>query len=310
MSYLILVAGLIVLLLGGELMVRGAVNIAYRFRVSALVVGMTIVSFGTSAPELLVSLQASIDGYPDIAIGNVIGSNIANLALVLGLTALILPIEVSKDTLYLDWPAMMVATIVTFLFMIDGQLVFYEGCLMFVALLGYTVFLIRRSRIGSKEEVVNEDESKLVKSNLLRDVSYIVIGCAGLALGSDWLVQGAVEISRSFGVSDLVISVTVVAFGTSAPELMTSLVAAIRKQSDISIGNLIGSNLFNLFSILGITSMVKSIPINDMILNRDMWWVLGISFIIFPMMLLGRRVGRLKGLFLFSAYIIYVSTIF
>ena len=310
MSYLILVAGLIVLLLGGELMVRGAVNIAYRFRVSALVVGMTIVSFGTSAPELLVSLQASIDGYPDIAIGNVIGSNIANLALVLGLTALILPIEVSKDTLYLDWPAMMVATIVTFLFMIDGQIDFYEGCLMFVALLGYTVFLIRRSRIGSKEDVVNEDESKLVKSNMLRDVSYIVIGCTGLALGSDWLVQGAVEISRSFGVSDLVISVTVVAFGTSAPELMTSLVAAIRKQSDISIGNLIGSNLFNLFSILGITSMVKSIPINDMILNRDMWWVLGISFIIFPMMLLGRRVGRLKGLLLFSAYIIYVSTIF
>jgi len=308
MAYVLLVVGLITLILGGEVLVKGAVNLAYRFRVSTLVVGMTIVSFGTSTPELLVSLKAALTGHPDISIGNVVGSNIANLALVLGMTALIWPIAVDRNSIRFDWPMMITASIVVFLFMLDGELVNYEGAILFLMLISYTVFLLWKSRKESKPK--EDDEDHGVSGNITRDILFIAVGCVALALGADWLVDGAVEVARGFGVSDLVISVTIVAFGTSAPELITSLLAAFRQHSDISVGNLIGSNVFNICAILGITSMVTPIPINEDVLHFDFYWVLGISFIIFPMMLNNRKVSRIEGVALFVLYLAYITALF
>ncbi len=308
MAYFLLVVGLVTLILGGEVLVKGAVNLAYRFRLSTLVVGMTIVSFGTSAPELLVSLKAALTGHPDIAIGNVVGSNMANLALVLGMTAMIWPIAVDRNSIRFDWPMMMSMSVLLFLFMLDGELVFYEGGILFTALASYTFFLIWKSRKEGKAKEESEDYG--VSGNVIRDVIFIAVGCLALALGADWLVDGAVEVARGFGVSDLVISVTIVAFGTSAPELITSLLAAFRQHSDISIGNLIGSNVFNISAILGITSMVTKIPINQDVMNFDIFWVLGVSFIIFPMMLRNRTISRVEGAALFGLYIAYIVALF
>lgn len=308
MAYVLLVVGLITLILGGEVLVKGAVNLAYRFRVSTLVVGMTIVSFGTSTPELLVSLKAALTGHPDISIGNVVGSNIANLALVLGMTALIWPIAVVRNSIRFDWPMMMSVSILVFLFMLDGELVNYEGAILFLALVSYTAFLLWKSRKDNKAK--GEDEEHNVGGSIARDILFIGLGCVALALGADWLVEGAVEVAKGFGVSDLVISVTIVAFGTSAPELITSLLAAFRQHSDISVGNLIGSNVFNISAILGITSMVTPIPINEDVLQFDFYWVLGISFIIFPMMLINRKISRVEGGILFVLYLSYITALF
>jgi cation:H+ antiporter len=308
MAYFLLVVGLVTLILGGEVLVKGAVNLAYRFRLSTLVVGMTIVSFGTSAPELLVSLKAALTGHPDIAIGNVVGSNMANLALVLGMTAMIWPIVVDRNSIRFDWPMMMSMSVLLFLFMLDGELVFYEGAILFTALTSYTFFLIWKSRKEGKANEESEDHG--VSGNVIRDILFSGVGCLALALGADWLVDGAVEVARGFGVSDLVISVTIVAFGTSAPELITSLLAAFRQHSDISIGNLIGSNVFNISAILGITSMVTKIPINQDVLNFDIFWVLGVSFIIFPMMLRNKTISRVEGAALFGVYIAYIVALF
>lgn len=308
MSYILLILGLVTLLVAGEFLVKGAVSLAYKFRISTLVVGMTIVSFGTSAPELIVSVKAVFEGYPDISIGNVVGSNIANLALVLGVTALVYPIAVERSTVRKDWPVLMFASILLYVFMLDGQLVMWEGLFMFTILVAFTIYLIRNSRKENKANEANKGTSSEIatsSSSTLKDVSFIVLGCIGLAFGADWLVEGAVDIARSFGVSDLVISVTIVAFGTSAPELITSIVAATKKQADISIGNLIGSNIFNILAILGITSSLKTVNVSEHVMNFDMLWVLGIAFLIFPFML-NKKITRWEGAILFLVYISYI----
>lgn len=304
MDYFYFVIGLVLLVGSGEVLVRGAVGISYWFKISPLVVGMTIVSFGTSAPELLVSLQAALGGNPDISIGNVIGSNVANLALVLGLTAIIFPIVVDVNSIKMDWPSMMLATILLFLFIYDNKLERWEGAILFVGLLVFNVYIIRKSRKQTKSESV--DEQNVGKSAVWLNVILIVAGSVGLVFGSDLFVDGAVGIAKRFGVSDLVIGTTVVAFGTSVPELITSTIAAFRKQTDISIGNLIGSNLFNIAAILGITSLVTDIPVNEKVVSFDIWWVLGISALVLPMMLLRRKITRIKGLILVSCYVVYI----
>lgn len=309
MDYLLLIAGLAVLVLSGEILVKGAVAVALRLHISTLVVGMTVVSFGTSAPELLVSLQASLGGNPAIAIGNVVGSNIANLALVLGLTAIVLPLPVERDSLRIDWPAMMVATLLFLVFILDGTIFQWEGAILLLLVFGFTFWLIWRSRKQHRSEDAAEesDVQPSPKWHLWRDIGFIVGGCVGLVFGADWLLEGAVNIADSYGVSKHVIAVTIVAFGTSVPELVTSLVAAFRKQSDISIGNLIGSNLFNILAILGTTSLVKDIPVMDIVIQRDIWWVIGVSLLLFPLMVFGRKVGRWNGALLLSIYLGYLA---
>lgn len=298
MEYLLLIGGLAVLIGGGEVLVRGSVGIAAKFKLSPLVIGMTIVSFGTSAPELIVSLKAALNGFPEIAIGNVVGSNIANIALVLGLTAIILPIPVAVATLRRDWPIMMIVTLLFFVFILNGMLDNWEGFIFVGLLLGYIIYQLKSSK--SKEE-----ETEVVKQHLLVSILLIAVGVVGLAFGADWLVQGAVTIAKNFDVSEHVISVTIVAFGTSVPELVTSVVAAVKKQMDISVGNLIGSNIFNILAVLGITAIFKEIPISEAVISNDIFWVLGTSFLLLPLML-NYKISRWKGALLFLCYLLYV----
>lgn len=296
---------------GGELLVRGAVSLAYRFHISTLVVGMTVVSFGTSAPELVVSLMATTGGSPDIAVGNVVGSNIANIALVLGLTAMFFPLVVDRNSARIDWPVMMGATLLFYgLVVSDQKLVRWEGILFVALLLIFLVWLITKSRKETKAKVQEEERPYASAQRQLLDIGLIIAGCIGLVIGADLLVKGAVEIATVFGVSERIIGVTVVAIGTSLPELATSIVAAFRKQTNLLVGNLIGSNLFNIFAILGITSIVNEIPINDEVLSFDIWWVIGISAALLPLMLLGRKINRLKGALLFGTYILYIYFLF
>lgn len=303
MDYLLLLVGLIVLVVGGEVLVKGAVAIAYRFEISPLVVGMTIVSFGTSAPELLVSIQAALEGHPAISIGNVVGSNISNLALVLGLTTLIFPLPVKENTVKIDWPVMMGASLLFYLVIaFDEKLNRIEAFGFLVLLIVFLVWLIRKSR---KEEKQSENREQSAQ-NLARAILFVVAGCVALAFGASWLLDGAVGIATNFGVSEHVIGVTIVAFGTSVPELATSCIAAFRKQTDISLGNLIGSNIFNILAILGITGIIKEIPISSEVLSYDIFWMLGISFIILPFVLIDRKIYRIEGGILFMSYLLYV----
>jgi len=305
MEYLLLIAGLVVLILAGEFLVKGAVGLALRFNISTLVIGMTIVAFGTSAPELLVSLKAAIEGHPEISIGNVLGSNIANIALVLGITTIILPINVGKSTIRIDWPIMMLSTIAFFLFILNGVIEWWEGLLYVIALVVYNILMIKKSNSSAEldDDLVKKEQDKY---GLLKNIVFVIIGTLGLAFGANWLLDGAVEIALNFGVSEYVIGATVVAFGTSVPELATSIVAACKKQTDISVGNLIGSNVFNLLAVLGITSLVKEIPVSIQVQNEDVYWLLSISFLLFPIMYFNNRINRVKGLILMLAYIAYI----
>jgi len=305
MGYLFLILGLVVLVVGGEFLVRGAVAIAYRYKLSPLVVGMTIVSFGTSAPELLVSLQAALIGSPDIAIGNIIGSNISNLALVLAITAMIFPMPVKDDTIRIDWPMMMGATVLFYLAIVfDKKLNWYEGLAFVVILLTFIVWLIRKSRTENKEEKKLMQKEKATR--ILYPILLVIVGCIGLGFGANWLVDGAKIVAVNIGISDHVIAATIIAFGTSVPELTTSCIAAFRKQTDISLGNLIGSNLFNILAILGITGMVKEIKISAEVFNYDIFWLLGLSLFILPLVLLQKRISRIGGVMLFVIYISYL----
>ncbi|PHR30719.1 MAG: hypothetical protein COA38_10040 [Fluviicola sp.] len=315
MDYLLLILGLAVLIVGGEFLVKGAVGFSAAFKISPLVIGMTVVSFGTSAPELLVSLQSALDGNPGIAIGNVVGSNIANIALVLGITVLIFPIIAERQTKFVDYPMMLLACILFYLFALDNVIELYEGIILFGILVTFTTYLVINSRKKTKkaEAEADDDISEALKYPIWKSVVFLLIGLVALYFGSDWFVQGAVGIAEVVlegnPDKDSIIGVTVVALGTSAPELVASIVAAIRKQSDISVGNLIGSNIFNVFAVIGITSMVTPIEVSDQVLGFDMYWMLGIVLLLIPILLIGKRIGRLKGVILFGSYVAYVTVI-
>ena len=307
MDYLQLIAGLIILVIGGESLVKGAVSIALRAKISSLVIGMTVVSFGTSAPELLVSLQAALAGHPDVSIGAVVGSNISNLGLVLGITVLIFPILVHRDSMRIDWPLMMLSTLLFFGFALDGEIDFYEGLVFVFILAVFTSWLIIRSRkqgkvLAAEKEVESGGES----NSVFKDVILMVVGVSGLYFGAEWLIDSVVNIAESHNISEKLISVTVVAFGTSLPELVTSVMASIRKESDLSVGNLIGSNLFNILAILGITAMVEPVSVAESINNFDVYFLLAISALILPFMIFGKYFGRTKGIFLILFYAVYV----
>jgi cation:H+ antiporter len=308
MNYLWLILGLAVLIAGGEFLVRGAVGIAKRANISTLVIGMTVISFGTSAPELFVSIGSALDGNPDIAIGNVVGSNIANIALVLGITVLIFPISVDRNSKIIDWPMMMLATVLFIVFAWDLQIVFWEGAVLFGILLIFTYLLIRNSRKSNKKRTDTEvEEAK--PTAIGKSLVFTLLGLVALYFGAEWLIKGAVGIAESFQMEQRIIGLTVVAFGTSVPELVTSAVAAFKKETDISIGNLIGSNIFNIMAVIGVTAMVKTTAVDAEVVHSDIWWMFLISLSVLPMMIIGKKVGRLKGFMLLSTYIIYISII-
>jgi cation:H+ antiporter len=306
-EYFQLIIGLVALILGGELLVRASVGFALRAHIAPLVIGMTIVSFGTSAPELLVSISAALEGHPDVSTGAVIGSNISNLALVLGITVLIYPIHIKRDSLTIDWPVMMLASILLYCFSSNLLLEAWEGVLFLVILVSFSAWLITRSRKKGIALSVVEEVGEMKKPRpIVKDVLFFVLGIAGLYGGSEWLIDAVVSIAHSKGVSEKLVSVTIVAFGTSLPELVTSVVAAFRKETDISIGNLIGSNIFNILAILGITAIVKPIKVSPSLLQFDAYFMLGVAALLLPFMMHERKVGRIKGGILVLIYILYV----
>ncbi|WP_417265326.1 calcium/sodium antiporter [Brumimicrobium sp.] len=308
----LIVIGLILLIAGGEFLVKGAVGISVKAKLSKLVIGMTVVSFGTSTPELLVSLQSASEGLPEIAIGNVIGSNIANLALVLGVTVLIFPMPVARNTIKYDWPMMMLASLLFFVFAYDLQIQRWEGLTLFLLLVIFIIFIIMKSR---KSQVVEMDEIPGIedltqKISVWKNILYLLIGLLGLYFGSNWLISGAKSLALEVGLSNHVIGITIVAFGTSVPELATSVVAAYKKETDISVGNLIGSNIFNIMAVLGLTAIVKPIGVEENVLSWDILWMIGFALLLLPMMVFNRKVGRFSGFILLGLYIFYIISLF
>lgn len=308
MDIVLIIVGLLFLVVGGEFLVRASIGLSFKLKLSKLVIGMTVVSFATSAPELLVSLQAALAGVSDIALGNVIGSNIANIGLVLGITAIISPLAVDRDFYRLNWPMMMLMSFALYLFLKnDNLLSALEGAILFVTLIIFLVVLIRDSRKKMALNAGVVDEALAVVSNF-KIIIWLSIGAAGLYFGSEWLVDGAKGLAESIGISDYAISVTVIAIGTSVPELAASVIAALRKEKAISLGNLIGSNIFNIASVLGLTAMITPIPVNSPdILSTNIFWMIAFAGILIPLVFIGKRfeIGRYKGFLLFGAYLVF-----
>lgn len=298
---LFLALGFVILFFSGKYLVVGGVQLAKHFRIPTLVIGLTVVSLGTSAPELLVSLKAALSGHPDISIGNVVGSNISNIALVLGITALIFPIPVARKLIKFDWPIMMAISILFYVFAINGILKWWEGLIFVSIVIIFNIYSIYKGRKS------NGEEDNKVDVAWHWSVLIILASSVGLIFGADWLVKGASGLARDLGVSERVISVSIIAFGTSVPELATSVVAALRKETDISIGNIIGSNIFNIAAILGITSLVTPITVSAAIISSDILWMLGISLLLFVLMVLKRReLSYWSGGILLLAYSSYI----
>jgi len=306
MNFIAIVVGLLLLIRGGDWLMRAAVSLSLEMRIPKIVVGMTVVSFATSAPELIVSLQSALSGHPDLAVGNVVGSNIANLAFVLGITIMISPIYVTKSFYSTDWPMMLLATFIFIGFIyFDQTLAQWEGAVLFILLILFIIYLILYQKQAVIDEAPEDDELLSRQTTF----SYLLLGGIGLWLGSETLVKGAVALANNLGVSERIISITVVSIGTSIPELSASIIAVINKEKAISIGNLIGSNIFNLMAVMGLTAIVTPISIGDMgMLQSDIWWMLGISLLILPLAYLPKkmRLGRIDGIILFFLYIAFL----
>ncbi len=306
-----LLAGFILLFFGGDWLVDGGVALARRFRISPLVIGMTIVAFGTSAPELLVSLISAIKGSAGIAIGNVVGSNIANIGLILGLTALICPIETDNSKVIRHGSIMIAASLLLMVFALKSGITRIEGLTLIAGLILFTTISVRKGRTQPQEADIDSQEGKSM--TVLAAIGLIVLSCAMLAFGADILVDGATTIASAIGVSDKVIGLTIVALGTSLPELAASVAAAFKKQMDISIGNIIGSNIFNILCVLGVSTSIKPISLEFRDYANDLIWMMGFSvfIIIFTTMRKKKgRLGRTAGILFLLAYAVYAWSLF
>lgn len=306
--------GLVLLLIGGDILVRGAVTLAQRLAVPPLVIGLTVVAFGTSSPELVVSLDAVLSGAPEIAIGNVVGSNIANILLVLGLPAIIFPITCDVNAIRRDGAIMFAVSVGFIALCWSGQILNWQGAIMVSLLCGYltwSYFSSREENQATAEAIVDEIEGISARPHSVwLSVAFIAVGIGGLVIGADLLITGGVEIAMAAGVSEATIGLSLIALGTSLPELATSLVAAIRRHGDVAIGNVIGSNLFNILGIMGITAMVRTVPIPEQIIHYDLWIMLSAAILVTPFILRGRPISRRYGAFLTFAYLIYVLSLY
>jgi cation:H+ antiporter len=299
--------GLAVLVVSGDMLVRGAVNLALRLGIPALVVGLTIVAFGTSAPELLVSVQAVLAGAPSLALGNVVGSNIANILLVMGIPALITAAVLGREVMRDYW--LMIAATVLFIAMAWGGTFGRVQGLILLAALGLVLgdLYLRTRRAREPAEDLEGVDPALPG---WRIAVLLVLGLIGLPLGADLLVDGAVNVATALGVSEAVIGLTLVAVGTSLPELATTVVAALRREGGVAVGNVLGSNLFNLLAIIGIASLVGPIPVPEAMLQRDVWVMLGTSLLLAVFLISGRAIGRVAGVGFLAAYALYLVSLF
>lgn len=286
MNFLLIFIGLGLLIFGGSWLLKSAVSISLKLNIPKVVIGMTVVSFATSAPELIVSINAALNNSSDLALSNVVGSNIANLGLVLGVTLLFGSIYVSKSFYKTDWPVMMLSSILLYFFLLnDATITFWEGLFLFSFLVFFLFYLLRFQKHVDLEEIEEETDLSSAKTFL-----FLILGGVGLWGGSELLIKGAVSLAEDFGVTERVIGITVVSIGTSIPELAASVIAMVKKEKSISLGNLIGSNMFNILAVLGITSLITPISLADnRLLTNDIYWMLGISFIILPFVLMPKK---------------------
>jgi len=313
-ALLLTVAGLVILGVGGEALVRGATAIARLAGLTTAVIGLTVVALGTSLPELMVSLLAALRGTPDIALGNVVGSNIANIGLILGLTSLLFVLPIHGSAAKLEWPFMFVASWVALLLARDGAYDRLEGGFFVVSLVLFLAFMIQESRTHLPPDEIGDlgravGKRSMPGRDLVRAIAAVVLGSGSLFLGARFLVDGASALAAIAGIPDRIIGLTVVAVGTSLPELAASLVAARRKQADVAVANIIGSNIFNLLAIFGVTALVRPIPVSAPFARVDMWWMIGFAFLLMPMLRYRSDLSRTEGGILLGAYIGYLVMI-
>lgn len=303
MDYLYIVIGLAGLFFGGEALVRGSVGVAKRLSISPLVIGLTVVGFGTSMPELLVSVQAAFRGAPDIAVGNIIGSNIANILLIAGITALVWPIRSAGASLRRDTAVMVGAGLLLIPLFMTGEIARWAGLILVGGLAGYLLWTFLASR---ENDDTDEDIAAAPTLTFTAAALWVGAGFVGLLVGAQFLVGGAVSLAQSFGVSEAFIGLTIVAVGTSLPELATSLIAALRRQSDLAIGNILGSNIFNVLGILGITAIISPIPVAPRFLTFDLPVMIAVSLALTALLLLRPQIGRFTGAAFLIAYTLYI----
>jgi cation:H+ antiporter len=304
MEYIFVAAGLVCLFFGGDWLVKGAIALSAKLGLPAFLISLTVVGFGTSMPELLVSVRAALANAPGIALGNVVGSNIANILLIIGLAAVIAPMSPTNSNSKRDLTVMLVAAAMLVAILFTGTVSFVFGLVMIVALLAYLTLAYFQDRaIGAGEIEESVKNTTPVMIGVL-----LAGGLALLAGGADLLVRGATVVATNFGVSNAIIGLTVVAVGTSLPELATSITAALKRQSDIAIGNVIGSNIFNIFGILGITALIAPIPVAERFLTIDGWMMLCVTAILFAILFLGKGISRIVGALFLIAYVGYMFT--
>jgi len=307
MDYLLLFSGFLILILGGNWLLKSAVSISLRLGIPKIVIGMTVVSLATSAPELIVSLNSALNGHADIALGNIIGSNIANLGLVLGIVTLVSTITVHKYFYIVDWPMMMFSSVLLYVFLaFDGLLERYEGLILFALLIIFIIYLFKSRKTAIVDEMPEDDVELPFYSTLF----FFIIGGIGLWGGSELLIKGAINLARDYEVSERIIGVTIISVGTSIPELAASLIAIIKKEKAISIGNLLGSNMFNILGVLGITSMIIPIQVDDQgLLTFDILWMLYFAIIVLPLVFAPSRMklGWKEGIVLLGSYMLFIT---
>ncbi|MBM2291856.1 calcium/sodium antiporter [Sulfitobacter pseudonitzschiae] len=313
--------GLVILLLAGDALVKGAVNLSLRFGVPALIVSLTIVAFGTSAPELLISIQAILDGVPSLALGNVVGSNTANVLLVLGLPALLATMHTSECNTRKTFRFMIIATVVFIALGVRGVYDWIAGTVLLIMMAGVLYDAFRQTRKHRRADKAaraaaaadccddEEVEGADPDMKMWMILAYLVAGLVGLPLGAQLLVSNATIIAQTYGVSDTVIGLTLVAVGTSLPELATTVMAALRRQADVALGNVIGSNIFNLLGIIGVASFVGPIPVDPQFLQLDFWVMLAASLLLLPFVYFRQDISRLWGVILTALYVAYVMVV-
>lgn len=310
MSYLLVVAGLVLLIFCGDALVRGAVGLSLRLNIPPLIVGLTVVSMGTSAPELLVCLKAAMSGNPGIAVGNVIGSNVANVLLVLGIPAIVFPIATAQTGIRRNAFMMLGATVVFIAMAANAPFGVWHGLGLVVLLLAFLTYSARTAMAAQSGDTQGVLEGLTEEAGQMRPraiIGWLAVGIVGLPLGAELLVNGATEIARNFGVSDTVIGLTLVAIGTSLPELAATIVAAMRRHSEVAIGNVIGSNIFNILAIMGITALAAPIPVESGVMELDVWVMLGAAILVVFAVLIRRPIGRVAGLAFTMGYGFYVA---
>ena len=306
MSFFLILIGFILLILGGNWLLKSAVSISLGLKIPKIIIGMTVVSFATSAPELIVSINSAVNGYPDLALGNVIGSNIANLALVLGITLLIAEMDVQKSFFTTNWPVMMVASILLFLFLHNDYLISdFEGLIFVLFLIFFLVYLFRFQNY----DIIDDLPEDVDLLPAYKTFTLFMLGSVGLWGGSEMLITGATDLAITLGVGERLIGVTVVSVGTSIPELAASIIAVLKKEKAISLGNLVGSNIFNILAVVGITSLITPITANDhVIYTNDIYWMLLVSMVLPILVLLPKKMElkRKSGMILLLLYMVFL----